>query len=145
MPHTHTHTHTYTHTHIYIYIYIYPLPLKQFHQRCLSTTLIVNWSDSVTIIEVLEKAKITSVDRILLKFQLRGAGHISHMENYRQPRIMRWDELSDAHHDRGSTKKRYQDFLKNRCLSYQPFLSELPGIRAGRLISSSFRGRLPRL
>ena len=86
--------------------------LERFHQRCLRTILNIHWSDYVTNVEVLEQAEITSIEAMLLKSQLRWAGHVSRMEDNRLPKIALYGELSTGHRDRGAPKKRYKDSLK---------------------------------
>ena len=49
---------------------------------------------------------------MLLKSQLRWAGHVSRMDDQRQPKIALYGELSNGHRDRGAPKKRYKDSLK---------------------------------
>ncbi|KAI8491005.1 hypothetical protein Bbelb_314240 [Branchiostoma belcheri] len=51
--------------------------LERFHQRCLRSILNIHWSDYVTNVEVLERAGILSIEAMLLKIQLRWAGHVS--------------------------------------------------------------------
>jgi len=86
--------------------------LERFHQRCLRTILNIHWSDYVTNVEVLEQAEIISIEAMLLKSQLRWAGHVSRMEEHRLPKIALYGELSTGHRDRGAPKKRYKDSLK---------------------------------
>ena len=49
---------------------------------------------------------------MLLKIQLRRAGHVSRMEDRRLPKIILYGELSTGHRDQGATRKRYKDTLK---------------------------------
>ncbi|XP_037779487.1 uncharacterized protein LOC119576032 [Penaeus monodon] len=86
--------------------------LERFHQRCLRTILNIHWSDYVTNVEVLEQAEIISIEAMLLKSQLRWAGHVSRMEEHRLPKIALYGKLSTGHRDRGAPKKRYKDSLK---------------------------------
>ena len=86
--------------------------LERFHQRCLRTILNIIWSDFVTNVEVLEQADIPSIEAMLLKSQLRWAGHVSRMEDHRLPKIVLYGELSTGHRERGAPKKRYKDGLK---------------------------------
>ena len=86
--------------------------LERFHQRCLRTILNIHWSDYITNVEVLERAEITSIEAMLLKSQLRWAGHVSRMEDHRLPKIALYGELSTGHRERGAPKKRYKDSLK---------------------------------
>ena len=83
--------------------------LERFHQRCLRTILGIHWSDFVTNVEVLEQAEVLSIEAMLMKSQLRWAGHVSRMEDHRLPKIVLYGELSTGHRDRGAPKKRYKD------------------------------------
>ena len=82
--------------------------LERLHQRCLRTILKIHWSDYVTNTEVLEKAKITSIEATLLKTQLGWAGHVFRMADHRLPKIV----LSSGCRNRGAHRKRYKDMLK---------------------------------
>ncbi|KAI8515737.1 hypothetical protein Bbelb_065500 [Branchiostoma belcheri] len=84
--------------------------LERFHQRCLRS--ILNWSDYITNVEVLERAGILSIDATLLNIQLRWAGHVSRMEDHRLPKIVLYGELSTGHRNRGAPKKRFKGSLK---------------------------------
>ncbi|CAH1249728.1 Hypp8672 [Branchiostoma lanceolatum] len=86
--------------------------LERFHQRCLRSILNIHWSDYVTNVEVLERAEITSIEAMLMKTQLRWAGHVSRMEDHRLPKIILYGELSTGHRNRGAPKKRFKDTLK---------------------------------
>ena len=55
---------------------------------------------------------IASIEAMLLKVQLRWAGHVSRMEDHRLPKITLYGELSTGHCDRGAPKKRYEDSLR---------------------------------
>ena len=66
----------------------------------------------MTNVEVLEQANITSIEAMLLKSQLRWAGHVFRMEDHRLPKITLYGELSTGHRDIGGPKKRYKDSLK---------------------------------
>ena len=49
---------------------------------------------------------------MLVKTQLRWAGHVSRMEDHRLPKITLYGELSSGTRNRGAPKKRYKDVLK---------------------------------
>ncbi|XP_051625679.1 uncharacterized protein LOC127461696 isoform X1 [Manacus candei] len=59
--------------------------LERFHQRCLRTILNIHWSDDVTNTSVLEQAAVTSIEAMLLRTQLRWAGHVSRMKDQPPP------------------------------------------------------------
>ena len=79
--------------------------LERFHQRCLRTILGIHWSDFVTNVEVLEKAEIPSIEAMLLRSQLRWAGHVHRMEDHRLPKITLYGELASGQRNRGAPKK----------------------------------------
>ena len=82
--------------------------LERFHHRCLRTILNIHWSDFITNVEVLEQAEVSSIEAMILKCQLRWAGHVSRMEDHRLPKIV----FSTGHRERGAPKKRFKDNLK---------------------------------
>ena len=86
--------------------------LEQFHQHCLRTILNIHWSNSITNLIVLEWADIASIEAMLLKIQLRWAGHVSRMEDHRLLKIILYGKLSSGLRNRGAPKKRYKDNRK---------------------------------
>ena len=88
--------------------------IERYHQRCLRTILNIHWSDFVTNIEGLEMAKFTSTEAMLLKIQLRWAGHVSRLEEHRLPNNILYGELSTGHRDklRGTSDKIQRHFEK---------------------------------
>ena len=87
--------------------------LERFHQRCLRTILGIHWSDYVSNQEVLDKAGISSIEAMIIKQQLRWAGHVSRMEQNRLPKRILYGQLASGHRNRGAPKKRYKDTLKS--------------------------------
>ena len=86
--------------------------LNAFHMRCLRTLLRVKWQDRVPDTEVLQRAEMESIHAILLRFQLRWAGHVRRMDDCRLPKRLLYGELSTGKRSRGRPKKRYKDTLK---------------------------------
>ena len=84
--------------------------LERFHQRCLRTILNIHWSDYITNIIVLERADITSIEAMLLKIQLRWAGHVARMEDHRLPKIILYGELSYAFETEGHQRSAIKTF-----------------------------------
>ncbi|KAK2562750.1 hypothetical protein P5673_014468 [Acropora cervicornis] len=78
--------------------------LERFHQRCLRSILNIKWHNYVSNEDVLE-----SVASILLKQQLRWAGHVARMEDSRMPKAVLFGELKAGKQNRGALKKRYKD------------------------------------
>ena len=54
--------------------------LNAFHMRCLRTLLRIRWQDKVPDTEVLHRAESESIYAILLRSQLRWAGHVQRMD-----------------------------------------------------------------
>ena len=70
--------------------------LERFHQRCLRSILNIKWHDYVSNEDVLEKAELPSIESILLKQQLRWAGHVARMEDSRMPKAVLFGELKGS-------------------------------------------------
>ncbi|KAJ7408048.1 hypothetical protein WISP_122961 [Willisornis vidua] len=83
--------------------------LKHFHQRCLRT---IHWTDYMTNVSVLEQAGVSSMEAMLMRTELRWAGHVSRMGDHRLPKIVLYGELATGCRKRGAPKKRYKDSLK---------------------------------
>ena len=88
--------------------------LERFHQRCLRSILNIKWHDYVSNEDVLEEAQLPSIESILLKQQLRWAGHVTRMEDSRMPKAVLFGELKAGKRNRGAPKKRYKDQLKKQ-------------------------------
>ena len=86
--------------------------IECFHQRCIRIILNVRLSDFVTNVEFQEQAEIPNIEALLLKYQLRWAGHVSRIEDHRLPKIILHGELSTGLRYRGALKKHYKDCLK---------------------------------
>ena len=76
----------------------------------------IHWSDFITNLMVLDQAGITTIEAMLMKSQLRWAGHVSRMEHHRLPKITMFCELSSGHRNRRAPKKRFKD-TSNKSLS----------------------------
>ena len=86
--------------------------LERFHQRCLRSILNIRWWDHVSDVETLEKAKLNSIEALLLRNRLRWAGHVARMDNNRLPKQIMFGELRDGKRNIGTPKKRFKDELK---------------------------------
>ena len=56
---------------------------------------------------------MTSIEAMVVKQQLRWAGHVSRMEHYRLTKRIFYGQLASGHRNRGAPKKRYKDTLKS--------------------------------
>ena len=86
--------------------------LNAFHMRCLRTLLHITWRDKVPDTEVQQRAKMDSIYAILMRSQLRWAGHVSRMDDCRLPKRLFFGELSSGKRSLGRPKLRYKDTLK---------------------------------
>ena len=86
--------------------------LERFHQRCIRSILNIRWWDKVSDVETLEKAKLHSIEALLLRNRLRWAGHVARMDNNRLPKQIMFGELRDGKRKIGTPKKRFLDELK---------------------------------
>ena len=87
--------------------------LDQFHLRCLRKICGISWKDRVPNTDVLERCEIEGIEALLIKNQLRWAGHLVRMEDSRIPKSLFYGELVDGHRSRGGQHKRYKDVLKS--------------------------------
>ena len=62
--------------------------------------------------EVLARAGLPSIPTILMKSQLRWAGHVARMPDHRIPKKLLFGELQDGSRNLGAPKKRFKDTLK---------------------------------
>ena len=80
--------------------------------RRLRSILGIWWRDKVTNLEVLDRAKSTSIEAMILKAQLRWTGHVIRMDSDRIPRQLFYGELCDGKRKQGRPRKRYLDNVK---------------------------------
>ena len=86
--------------------------LTSIQPRHLRSVMGLTWRDWVSNGEVLQKASMESVEAMLVKSQLRWAGHVVRMPDYRQPKAVFYGELTSEKRKRGGQKLRYKDVLK---------------------------------
>ena len=76
------------------------------------TILGISWQDHVSNVEVLDMARLSSVEDILTEFQLRWSRHVAHMDDSRLPKAVFFGELRDGKGPQGRPRLRYKDALK---------------------------------
>ena len=86
--------------------------LNAYHLRCLRKLLRIKWQDKVPDTEVLQRAEMESIHAILLRSQLRWAGHVHRMEDTRLPKRLLYGELTSGKRSLGRPRLRYKDTLK---------------------------------
>ncbi|CAI5796596.1 Hypothetical predicted protein [Podarcis lilfordi] len=69
----------------------------------------IAWEDRRTNISVLDEAKITSVEAMILQHQLRWTGHVVWMPDYRLPKQLLYSELKNGKCNVGGQRKRFKD------------------------------------
>ncbi len=86
--------------------------LERFHQRCLRKILRITWEDRRTNVSVLEEAKTTSIEKMILQRQLQWTGHVVRMPDCRLPKQLLYSQLKDGKRNIGGQYKRFKDVHK---------------------------------
>jgi hypothetical protein len=86
--------------------------LNSFHLRCLRRILHIKWQDRVPNTEVLERAKMSSIQATLCERRLRWLGHVRRMDPGRIPKDLLYGELAQGTRSSGRPKLRYRDVTK---------------------------------
>ena len=86
--------------------------LNHFHTTRLRKLLGISWQERVPDTEVLTRAGLPSIQTLLMKTQLRWAGHVARMPDCRIPKKLFFGELQDGKRSLGAPKKRFKDTLK---------------------------------
>ena len=86
--------------------------LTSIQLRHLRSIMGQTWWDRVCNGEVLQKASLESVEAMLVKSQLRWAGHVVRMPDDRLPKAVFYGELTSGKRKRGGHNLRYKDVLK---------------------------------
>ena len=87
--------------------------LNHFHTVCLRKLLNISWQEKIPDTEVLSRADIPSIHCMLIKSQLRWAGHVVRMPDNRLPKQLFYGEISYGKRSRGGQKKRFKDNIKS--------------------------------
>jgi len=86
--------------------------LDRFHLRCLRRIMGISWTDRVPNTEVLRRANMMGIEALIMKAQLRWAGHVVRMDDSRLPKMVFYCELASGYRKVGRPYKRYKDSLK---------------------------------
>jgi hypothetical protein len=86
--------------------------LTQFHMCCLRHIARITWQQRISNEEVLQTCCIPSIEKLILRAQLRWSGHVMRMDDHRLPKQVFYGELLHGVRDAGGQKKRYKDTLK---------------------------------
>ena len=86
--------------------------LNRSHLCWLRQILHISWQDYIPDTEVLQQAGMESIHAMLMRSQLRWAGHVVRMPDERLPKQLLYGELCAGKRSRGGQKKRFKDTLK---------------------------------
>ena len=86
--------------------------LNHFHTVSLRKILNIKWQDKIPDTEVLTRADLPNIHSILMKTQLRWAGHVVRMPDNRLPKQLFYGEIQYGKRSHGGQKKRFKDSLK---------------------------------
>ncbi|KAK9395647.1 hypothetical protein NXF25_019008 [Crotalus adamanteus] len=70
--------------------------LNYFHMTCLRRILRIRWQDKIPDTDVLSRAGLSSIYTLLMKAQMRWAGHVVRMPDHRIPKQLFYGELSQG-------------------------------------------------
>ena len=82
---------------------------SKFHICSLQT---IKWQDRVSNLQVLDMAKSTSIEGMILKSRLRWVGHAIRMEDNRLPKQLMFGELASRKRKQRRPLKRFKDCVK---------------------------------
>ena len=85
-----------------------------FTNAACAPSLASKWQDHVSNEEILKRASLPNIESILLQVQLRGADHVTRMEDVRMPKAVVISELQERKRHRCARRKRYKDQLKRQ-------------------------------
>ena len=72
----------------------------------------IKWESLTSDLDVLQKAHVVSVESVVRKKQLIWSGHITRMEDSRNPKQLLFGELESGQRLQWRPRKRYRDELK---------------------------------
>lgn len=87
--------------------------LEKFHQRSLRFILNISWEDMCSNVSVLERAGCLSIEAMVIRNQLRWAGHVVRMKETALPKRIFYSDLTEGKRQVGRPLKRYKDLLKD--------------------------------
>ena len=87
--------------------------LNHVHTICLRKLMKIKWQDKIPDTVVLAKANLPSIYSMLIKSQLRWAGHVVRLPDFRLPKQLLYGELAHGKRSQGGQKKLFKDSLKS--------------------------------
>ena len=93
--------------------------LESFHGTCIQKMLGIKWFHRVPRAESRKRMNLPSLEEIILRRQLRWAGHVVRMPADRLPRQVLYGELRNGRRSTGGQRKRFKDNLKRTLKQFQ--------------------------
>ena len=87
--------------------------LRRVQQRHLRAILRVPYTDRITNDEILDRAVVPDIERIVRKMQLRWTGHLARMSDDRIPKQFLFGELTNGARTVGRPLLHWKDSLKD--------------------------------
>jgi hypothetical protein len=90
--------------------------LERFNQRCLRKMMGITWREKRTNLSVLQSARSTSIESLIMRHQLRWVGHVIRMPDERIPKQLLYSQLTDGLRPTGRPMLRYRDTIKSHLI-----------------------------
>ena len=87
--------------------------VKLLDQKFLRRVLNIRWDTFTPDTEDLSRAEVDSVESIIMRNQMRWAGHLVRMEDTRLPKRLFFGELKNGKRPSHKPKKRFKDVIKS--------------------------------
>ena len=86
--------------------------LESFHHRSLRKILNIPWQRFVPTTQVLDQAKMDSIESMVKKLRVKWLGHVRRMPDDRLPKLLMCCELSEGKRRRGRPSTRWKDIIR---------------------------------
>ena len=86
--------------------------LERFHQKCLRRILNIHWQSLTPDTVVLQQANASSIEMLIIRNQLRWAGHLTRMDDSRIPKKLFYGEMKSGKRPQHKPRKRFKDSVK---------------------------------
>ena len=86
--------------------------LETFHHRCLRKILGIPWQRFVPTTEILQRAKLPSIEAMLIKARLKWMGHVRRMPDHRYPKMILMADLQRGKRNFVKPAQRWKDLAK---------------------------------
>ena len=87
--------------------------LERVHQKFLRRIMNIKWDTFTPDTQVLDKAKVKSIESLVIRNQMRWVGHVRRMDDTRLPKRLFYGELKLGKRPQHRPKKRFKDVIKS--------------------------------